>query len=389
MNKSAFFALLAILVLPISGLAVDIYAPSLPTISQYFKVDKALAQLSITSYMAGIGCMQLFAGGISDSFGRRKPFLFANLIFILATLIIPFSHDIHQLIFLRLIQGVAVGLTVVPMRSVIPDLFEGSALNKWMNYMVMVWSLGPIVAPIIGGYLQHYTGWKSNFYFLAIYTILTGLLIYFYLPETSKFRHPFRISEILKRYVMILSNKEYLFALITNGLLYSILITFTIVGPFIVQSVMHYSAVIFGYVALFMGLSWFTGTMINRFLIHIDLKLKTNICLGLMFLIAIINLVSTFYTDMNLYSVIIPVSFISLLGGIIFPNNFARAVSLFPTMTGSANALFGGFIFILTGTTSAFATYLKSTHLTPLAAAYVVLIVLCILIARFRKYTSH
>ncbi len=82
------------------------------------------------------------------------------------------------------------------MRSVIPDLFEGRELYKWMNYMVMAWSMGPIIAPAIGGYLQHYFGWKSNFYFLATYTILTGLLVYFYLPETSKHRHSFQFLNI-------------------------------------------------------------------------------------------------------------------------------------------------------------------------------------------------
>jgi len=385
LRSPVFLVLIALLVIPISGLAVDIYAPSLPAVSDYFNVDKSLAQISITSYMAGIGLMQLFAGMISDSFGRRKPFLVATFIFIIATLIIPISQSIYQLIFLRFIQGVAVAQTVVSMRSVIPDLFEGKALYKWMNYMVMAWSIGPIIAPAIGGYLQHYFGWKSNFYFLASYTILTGLLVYFYLPETSKQRHSFHLSEILKRYVLILSNREYLFALLTNGLLYSSVILFTVVGPFLVQSVMHYSAITFGYVALLMGAFWFIGALTNRFLIHIDLKLKTKVCLSFMFLISMINLVLTYHIDMNIYSVVIPVLLISLFGGIIFPNNFARGVSLFPTMTGSANALFGGGIFILTSTTSALATYLKSAHLTSLATAYVGLIFLCIIIARLRK----
>lgn len=386
LRSPEFFALLAIFVLPISGLSVDIYAPSLPTVSHYFNVDKSLAQLSITSYMAGLGIMQLFAGIISDSFGRRKPFLLASVIFILATLIIPFSHSIYQLIFLRLIQGIAVALTVVPMRSVIPDLFEGKELYKWINYMVMVWSIGPIIAPAIGGYLQHYFGWKSNFYFLATYTILSGIMVYSFLPETSKHRHSFQITEILKRYIIILSNREYVLAVLTNGLLYSCLITFTIVGPFIVQSVMHYNAIIFGYIALSVGLFWFIGTMINRFLIHINLRRKTKLCLSVMFIVSIINFIASLYIDMNIYSLVIPTLLISVLGGIIFPNNFARAVSLFPTMSGSANALFGGFIFIMTGITSALSTYLKSTHLTSLAIAYMGLIVMCMLIATIRKY---
>ncbi len=174
---------------------------------------------------------------------------------------------------------------------------------------------------------------------------------------------------------------------ITNGFAFiHFLIVFTIVGPFIVQSVMHYSPIVFGYTALLLGLCWFIGATINRFLIHINLQLKTKICLGVMFLVSIINLILTFYIDMSIYSLIVPIVLMTVFGGVIFPNNFTCAVSLFPTMTGSANALFGGFIFILTSTTSGLATYLKSTNLTPLAAAYVGLILVCIIMAGLRKY---
>src|SRR3990167_8630946 len=110
-----FLATLALLVIPISGLSIDIYVPSLPAVSHYFNVEKALVQLTITTYMMGLGIMQLFAGSVSDSFGRRKPFLIAMLIYILATLLVPYSRNIHDLLILRAIQGMAVALTVVPM----------------------------------------------------------------------------------------------------------------------------------------------------------------------------------------------------------------------------------------------------------------------------------
>src|SRR3990167_334963 len=123
-----FLATLALLVIPISGLGIDIYVPSLPAVSDYFGVEKALVQLSITTYMLGLSLLQLFAGGISDSFGRRKPFLVAMFIFVIASFCVPFSQDIYQLLFLRLMQGMTVALTVVPMRSVISDLFDGREL---------------------------------------------------------------------------------------------------------------------------------------------------------------------------------------------------------------------------------------------------------------------
>jgi Bcr/CflA subfamily drug resistance transporter len=385
-QKNRFlYAIFAILIIPLSGLAIDIYAPSLPSVALYFNADKSLVQLTITSYMLGIGILQLFAGGISDSFGRKKPFLIATIILLIATLIIPFAHNIYQLLVLRFIQGAAAAATIVPMRSVIPDLFEGRELYKWMNYMTMAWSIGPVIAPAIGGYLQHYFGWKSNFYFLALYIFSTGLIIYFYVPETSQHRHAFHITSILKRYKEIMSNLSYLSSLLMNGLLYSLIILFTVAGPFLIQTEMHYSAIQYGNMALILGGSWFLGTLTNKFLIDIPFETKAKFCLGTMLILAILMLITALYMKINIYVLLVPLFFITWLGGIVFPNNFAKIVSLFPTMTGSANALFGGFILIITAITSSLATYLKSTSIVPFAVAYIGLISLCLLITYFQK----
>ena len=100
-------------------------------------------------------------------------------------------------------------MAVVPMRSVISDLFEGAELQKMMTYMTMAWSLGPLIAPAIGGYLQYYLGWKANFYFLGIYSSITLFLAYIFLFETSLRQHPFKFLNIVKRYRAMLFHPEY------------------------------------------------------------------------------------------------------------------------------------------------------------------------------------
>ncbi len=375
-----FLAMLALFVIPVSGLGIDIYVPSLPAVSHFFGVDKASAQLTITSYMLGLGLMQLFAGSISDSFGRRKPFLISMFIFISATLLIPFAHNIQQLLTLRFIQGVTVAMVVVPMRSVISDLYEGPAYYKMINYMTMVWSIGPIIAPAIGGYLQYYFNWQANFYFLGIYGIISFILNYLFLSETSVHRHAFHIKKILARYKEILTNKDYLVGLAINGLLYSIIILFTIVGPFLIQNILHYSAVEFGHVALLIGLAWFLATMINRFLLHVSFKQKAIYSFWIMLMIAISSLAFALINPMSIYSIAIPVILLFLTGGILFPNCFARSMALFPKMTGSANALFGGFLFLISGASSGLGTFLKSSSNIPLLSAYILIISLCLVV---------
>ncbi len=67
------------------------------------------------------------------------------------------------------------------------------------------------------------------------------------------------------------------------------------------------------------------------------------------------------------------------LGGIVFPNYFAKTLGLFPKTTGSANALFGAVTFLISGLSSALSTFLKSSSELPLSCAYIVIISLCLI----------
>ncbi len=380
-NKK-FLALLVCFIVPISGLSVDLYVPSMPAMTHYFNVDKSLVQLTVTFYMIGLGVMQFFAGSISDSFGRKTPFLIATFIFIVTTLLIPIVQNITQLLVCRLIQGITVAAMIVSMRSVISDLFEGIAYYKMINYTNIAWSIGPILAPAIGGYLQDYLGWKANFYLLAIYTSLSFIFIAMFLPETSIHRHPFHVKKILKRYKEILMNKDYSLGLVINGLLYSIIIIFTIVGPFYIQTVLHYSAVQFGYIALLTGIAWFVGSVINRFVIHIPLQQKVRLCFLAMFAISVALLLTELVFPIGIYFVL-PLTIIIMLSNIVFPSYLGQAMALFPKSTGSANALLGAFLYVITGISSGMATFLKSTSTIPLVMTYVFILGLCLIIIYF------
>lgn len=378
--KRKWLAILTLFIVPLSGLSIDIFVPSLPTMSHYFGVDKSLAQLVITFYMIGMGGMQFFSGAISDTFGRKKPFLWAMFVFILVTFYIPFAYSIYELLILRLFQGILAAILIVPIRSIIADLYTGREFYKMMSYTTVAWSIGPIVAPAIGGYLQHYLGWQANFYFLGSYSALSFILVLLFMPETSVHRHPFRLKPLLDRYLHILSHWGYWQALLINGILYSLVILFAAIGSFLIQRVLHYSAVEFGHMALLTGLAWFSGTMVNRILLNISPKTKVKVGLLSMLLIAVVTLFFVFTIPLNIYLIMIPIILLLLLGGIVFPNNFAGALSLFPTISGSANALLGGFIFLIPALISGLGTLLKSNSIIPLSITYVGLIAICLMI---------
>ena len=65
-------------------------------------------------------------------------------------------------------QGVSAGVGVVIGRAMVRDVFDGTEAQKIMALVAMIFALAPALAPICGGWLLLWTGWRSIFIFLAI-----------------------------------------------------------------------------------------------------------------------------------------------------------------------------------------------------------------------------
>ncbi len=383
MSKKHLWAAMAMTAVPLSGLSIDIYVPSLPAVTQYFGVDQSLVQLTISIYMLGFGIAQLFAGSIADCIGRKQPFIVAMVIYLLSSLLIPFSENIYELLALRFIQGFAIAVVSVPMRAVLSDLFTGKEFYKMMNYMTLCWAIGPIIAPAIGGYLQHFFGWRASFYFLAIYAAVSLVLVVWILPETLQEKKSFSPKRIMNDYRTIMTHLDYLGGIVCLGVLWSVVILFSIVAPFLIQNILHYSAIEFGHMALLMGLAWFLGNITSRILINVHFKIKVKFCLWAMLINSLVMVTIAFWQTINLMDLLIQTFIMIYLGGIIFPNYFARNISWFPKNAATANALTGAFMTIIASTSSGIGSLLKSNSQLPLTVAYVIVIVICMIVYSF------
>lgn len=380
MSKKYLWAAMAMLSVPLSGLSIDIYVPSLPAVTQYFHVNQSLVQLTISVYVLGFGISQFFSGSIVDCIGRKKPFIIAMIIYLIASLLIPSSQNIYELLALRFLQGFSIALVSVPMRAVISDLFTGKEFFKMMNYMTLCWAIGPIIAPAIGGYLQHFFGWRAPFYFLAIYAAISLVLTASILPETLQEKKTFYLQQMIHDYRTILTHLDYIGGIFCLGVLWSIVILFSIVAPFLIQNILHYSAIEFGHMALLMGLAWFLGNITSRMLINVHFNLKVTYCLRAMLINGCIMVVIAFFQPINLTDLLIQTFIMIYLGGIIFPNYFARNISWFPKNAATANALSGAFMTIIASFSSGAGSLLKSNSQLPLTITYVILIIVCFIV---------
>lgn len=359
------------------GLGVDLYVPSLPQIVNYFHTKSSLVQLTVSLYMFGYGIGQVVLGVLSDSFGRRKVLLLSAIFFTIISFICIWSPSLIVFEIARLLQGICVAGLAVVARAMIPDVFSGIELAKATNYFTLSWSLGPIIAPFIGGNLANIFGWKSNFYLFSIY----GLFIFAYsfarFEETNKALVPFKLSTTAVSLKRILTNPLFMLITTISAVGYGIIVLFNVVGPFLIEVVLKYSIAEYGNIAMVLGCAYCFGAMTNRFVISkFNSKILLKFGLITCFAGSILMLVLSFIFNMNLYVILSPIYIIFFFIGFIVPNALALTMSLFSEIAGTASSIFGTLTGIIVFIITMFGSNLKTDSQISLAVSYLVLFVI-------------
>ena len=376
MNKR-FITCLVNIIVPLGGMSTDIYLPSLPAMVQHFGAGNQLIQLTVALFTLGLGVGQLIAGPISDALGRKKVLLVALLVQILSVFCILFSSSIHWVIAARLLQGVGTAFMMVPARAVLNDMFSGIELKKQFATLATSFALGPIIAPFLGGYLQHYGGWKTNFWFILCYQVVALTLVSFFYKETIHGKKKFSVVHVKHSYAVVLSSRRFLAGGVLVSFFMAYIATFDVTGPFIIQTVLGQSALVYGRVALAMGLAWFAGNLCSRFFAHKDTKNVTIILLSLTILVALIMRLA--FTTTTLYSLVVPVFLIIFFSAILFPLYIAKGLSMFKEQAATANGLLFSILWVGFSLFAFLASAFKASSMLPLANLFIVVGVLVLL----------
>jgi multidrug resistance protein len=123
---------------------------------------------------------------MSDNSGRRLSFIVCFVIFIAANIGLALQTNYIALLMLRILQAfgcsAAISLTV----AVVADISTSAERGKYMGYATSGILFGPAFGPTIGGILARYLGWRSTFWFLAIFAGVLLVLFVFLFPETCR-----------------------------------------------------------------------------------------------------------------------------------------------------------------------------------------------------------
>ena len=130
------------------------------------------------------GVSQVFYGPISDILGRKKPLIFGISLIIIGSIWTIFVKDLWAFNFLRIIQGIGSGSTMVLIRASLRDTLSGIDLAKGTAILSIGFAIGIGIFPAVGGTITHWFAWQSEFLFLTIISAIILILTIIYFPET-------------------------------------------------------------------------------------------------------------------------------------------------------------------------------------------------------------
>ncbi|CAI6331408.1 unnamed protein product [Periconia digitata] len=170
----------------ISPFGATTFYPAMNQLSQVLGVNATETNISITTYMVAQAIAPAIIGGMSDNSGRRLSFITCFVIYIVAAIGLALQTDYYALLFLRVLQACGGSAAISLTMAVVSDIATSAERGKYMGYATCGILFGPAFGPTIGGLLAQYLGWRSIFWFLAIFAGVLLILFVFLFPETCR-----------------------------------------------------------------------------------------------------------------------------------------------------------------------------------------------------------
>ena len=220
------FVIIIALNFSLIAFSIDAILPALPDIaSELIPSSPNKTQFIISSFLVGMGIATLFAGPLSDSFGRKKIICIGGTIFLFGTIIAGTANNLEVVLIGRFIQGLGVAGPRVAALAIVRDLYAGRKMAQIMSISMIFFTFVPAVAPMIGALILINFGWRSIFTGFIIFLIIAVGWLLLRQPETlvKNDRVSFAFSRIYKSLIDCFTDKIFVISTILQTLTFSIL----------------------------------------------------------------------------------------------------------------------------------------------------------------------
>lgn len=321
-----------------SSLVNDMYLPTIPSMMREFHTTPSMTQMGISMAMLGMGIGSLLWGSASDRYGRKPVLLVSLLIFVGATVASLFSRTIACFIACRLFQGIGAGGAMVLSTSIPADVYMGRQLAKIMAIVGAINGVAPAFAPVLGGVMADWVGWRGIFVVL----LAVGVVMTFWTTRYRETLPPQRrlqarsLRDYARAYGGLLRNGRFMTYVTIKAVAIGLLYAYISSAPFLIQTHYGFTAMEFGLIfganALAMGIG---STLALKFK-----SLKQAMvagCLG-MFVFAVAEAAVMWHQAPFLYYEVCAVPML-LCSGMIFSSSNTLSMEVGRDEAGTASAI--------------------------------------------------
>ncbi len=333
------FALCLASIALIGPLAIHIYLPMIPAVKAGLELSNAMAQLTFSVSIFGLGFSTLVWGALSDRHGRRPVLLSGLCLFLVGGIACAFAPNVELLVLGRLVQAIGAGAGAALVRPIARDAYGPDQMVKAIAYLTMFYTLGPMIAPIVGGFLVDGFGWRSVFAFSVAAGALIAFgawrVIYETKPPAGAGAPP--QQGMARNFVELFSHLRFTCFVLQTGFNTGAFLVAASAASFLMKETLDRPASEFGLWFLTFPLGYFAGNFISS-RIGGRVANETMVLLGSsLALVAVLAqsviLVSGYITPSAIF---LPCFFITCAQGLSLPYGQAGAMAIIPRIAGTA-----------------------------------------------------
>lgn len=349
--------ILIIVFIAMGGLmGIDIHLPSMPAIMHFMHTDKTHMQMSVALYLLGMLLGVLFYGPISDRVGRRPVVIFGLILTAIASYAAVFSTAITGFLVLRLIQGLGAGACGGLARTMSADVMTTPEKRNLGAYFSIIVSASPLIAPVIGGYLQAHFEWQANFFFLGSYLTIMLIIYSGFCEETNT--NIQRDQPVLRlafdNYRYLIQHKRFVLITLVSAFARTTTTAYATVSAFLFILVFHLSAVAYGWLTMAASLGLIVAKLLKPVLTRRLGEMSVIILAITMIAISAAMLLLQYGTGATTAAWVVAAIFIAITAQpLIISNTMYMALAPFHDRRGAAGALYAAIIGAVTVVVSA------------------------------------
>ncbi len=163
-----------------------ILATALPAIARDLHVGTVATSVALTSYIIGLAIFIPASGALADRLGSRTILSLAITVFLICSILCGVAHSLPFLAVMRMLQGAGGALMVPVGRLVVIRDTPRKDLVRAMAWMMLPATLGPLMGPVVGGFITTWFSWRWNFYLNIPVGLLGLLMTWRFIPQVRE-----------------------------------------------------------------------------------------------------------------------------------------------------------------------------------------------------------